>query len=221
MRSGGDRDWLRHSKLLVVAGLCIGSPAGGGPLPLPRMKVTLNRSIESLSGKLDDWVYRRVGDQVIVAARADPTTKKASTKQQAGRQRFADARAYAKEVMADPRKREIYVRLGQLAGRQPDKLLTSDFLTPPEITQVDLSDYRGQAGDPIYVFAFDDIEVVSVEVALQNAAGAAWETGAAGADHGVWCYRPRAAAPAGERISVVVTARDRPGNATSVTVQRA
>lgn len=184
------------------------------------MKVTLNRSIESLSGKLDDWVYRRVGDQVIVAARADPTTKKASSKQQAGRQRFADARAYAKEVMADPRKREIYIRLGKLTGRQPDKLLTSDFLTPPQIARVDLTAYHGRAGDPIYVLAFDDIEVVSVEVALQNAAGATWETGAARIDHGVWCYRTHAAAPAGERISVVVTARDRPGNATTATVPR-
>jgi hypothetical protein len=96
------------------------------------MKATLHPSLKTLSGSLDDWTYRRVGDQVIIAAKPDAVERKSSPAQAGTRQRFAAAVAYAKAKV-----------------------------------------------------------------------------------QGLWHYRTTAAAPAGQRINIQVTARDRPGNATT------
>lgn len=191
---------------------------GCGPYPLARpfafMKVTLHPSIKSITGTLDDWVYRRVGDQIVVAGRPGPSTKPETEPQRAGRQRFAAAVAYAKTVLADPYQREAYAELARRHGRRADKLLTSDYLTPPEIRRIGLEDYTGQPGGQIRILAMDDIEVVSVEVAIATTAGAELERGPCVNLHGVWCYTATSLAPAGAALQITVSAQDRPGNTT-------
>lgn len=63
------------------------------------------------------------------------------------------------------------------------------------------------------IIATDDTEVVSVEVAIQMAAGDVVERGGAGKVHGVWLYLAKCDAPAGARLTVTATAKDRPGHA--------
>lgn len=182
------------------------------------MKATLHPSIKSLSGSLDGWTYRRVGEQVIVAGRPDAGPRVFTGAQVGAQRRFADAVAYAKSVLADPLQREAYAELAKQRGRRADKLLTGDYLTPPEIRRIDASGYRGQPGDAVRIMAWDDIEVVSVDVTLQTAAGVVLEQGSARSVHGVWLYAATTAAPVNERISISVTAKDRPGNATAATI---
>ena len=178
------------------------------------MKLELHPAFKSVSGMMDDVVYRQMGGQVIMqgAPRRRKDAKTAAQLQQ--RERFAAAVRYAQTVLEDPWQREIYAELAKERGRRADKLLTSDFLTPPGVRRIDLTTYRAQPGDVIRIIAVDDIEVVSVAVALRTAAGVLVEQGAARKVHGVWLYAATAAAPAGERITCSVTAQDRPGNTT-------
>ncbi len=178
------------------------------------MKVTLNRSLQGLSGTLDDWTYRTVNGQVVVSGRAEPKPREPSPGQLAQRKKFAYAMAYAHEVLADPCQREVYLELAKRQNRRADKLVTSDYLTPPEVRRIDVSDYHGQPGGLIRVIAVDDVEVVSVAVTIQSADGAVVEQGPATRVHGVWRYVATAAAPAGARLGIVAVAEDRPGNRT-------
>lgn len=176
------------------------------------MKLELHPAFKSVSGMMDDVMYRQVGGQVIMQGAPRQWRDAKTPAQVARRERFAAAVRYAQAVLADPYQREHYNELAKERGRRADKLLTSDFLTPPEVRRIDLSAYRGQPGDLIRIIAVDDVEVVSVDVALHTAAGALLEQGPARKVHGVWLYATTTAAPVGERLTCTATAQDRPGN---------
>ena len=176
------------------------------------MKLTLHPTFKTISGMMDDVVYRQVGDQVVIQRRPRARTREWTPAQVAQRERFAQAVSYAQRVLGDPWQREMYAELAKERRRRADKLVTSDFLTPPEVRRVDVSTYHGQPGDLIRIIAVDDIEVVSVQVMLAAATGAVLEQGQAGRQHGVWLYPATTLAPAGERITVSAIATDRPGN---------
>jgi hypothetical protein len=176
------------------------------------MKATLHPTIKAASGLLDDLVYRQVGDQVVIQGRARRLPGAPTAGQLASRERFSAAVVYAQIVLEDPLQREAYTALGKQRKRRPDKLLTSDFLTPPAVDRIDLKAYRGRVGDVIGILATDDIEVVSVHVELQTATGEILEQGAAQCLHGVWRYTATTAAPIGAAVKVIATAQDRPGN---------
>jgi hypothetical protein len=175
-------------------------------------KITMNAGFKSASGGLDDVIFRTVRGQTFMTRRPEPQPSKPSPAQQKQRERFAAASYYAREVLSDPCQRRAYEAFAQEHGRRADKLLTSDFLTPPVIDEIDLSSYRGRAGDIIRVRATDDIEVVSVNVTVQTAAGVKLEEGAANKVHGVWRYSATMAPPAGETLTIIATAKDRPGH---------
>ncbi len=67
----------------------------------------------------------------------------------------------------------------------------------------------------IQILATDDIEVVAVTVTIRRPSGEGVEQGAATKEHGVWRYPVTAALAAGETVTVLATARDRPGNETT------
>lgn len=173
----------------------------------------LNQALGSLSGKLDGWVYRQVKGKTVVAGAPNPEVPaEPSQAQLAQRKRFTAAQAYMKQVLADPCQREAYEAMARALGRRADKLVAGDFLNPPVVDRIDLSGYHGQPGDLIRVLATDDVEVVSVEVVLKTAAGAVLERGPATKLHGVWRYAATLPAPAGQRITIHATAKDRPGH---------
>lgn len=181
-------------------------------------KVTLNPALQRLSGRSGNLVFRQVGDRTIAAKRPEAAKTKVSAAQRTQRDRFRQATDYARRVLDDPCQRRAYERLAAERKRRADKLLTSDFLTPPVVEAVEVSGYRGKRGQRIRVLAFDDLEVVSVEIEIRTAAGNLVEKGAAVSVHGVWNYVATADAPAGERLAVAATAKDRPGNTASLTV---
>lgn len=173
-----------------------------------------------LSGRIDDFVYRQTQYGLVVARRPRgpllPGDATEPTPAQVTQQRrFADANLYARKVLADPLARRAYERLARERNRRYDRLVASDYLTPPEIEHVELSGYRGQPGDLIRVLAHDDVEVVAVEVQINTAAGALVEQGFATRAHGVWNYAATTAASGNDFLVVTVTAIDRPGNRTT------
>ena len=178
-------------------------------------KVTLNPVVGGISGKSGGFVYRQVDGETIVSQKADAKSRRPTAAQKSQRERFSGAMAYAKRVLSDPCQLEAYQALGRQLNRRADKLVTSDFLTPPVVDRIDVSGYQGQAGGKIRVLATDDVEVVSVEVAIQAAGDVAVERGAATKVHGVWCYTATKSAPTGLALTITATAKDRPGNVAS------
>ena len=173
-------------------------------------KVELNSSLSQLHGKVDQWVYReREGKtQVFPYQKQEDRPTPA---QSSNRQRFRDAHAYAKRVLADPLKSVTYRKLAAERGCPPNAILVANFFNPPVIEQVDLSAYRGVAGGLIRVLATDAIEVVSVTVALRDADAALLETGAASKDHDLWIYRSTTAIADAASVLIEVTAQNRAG----------
>lgn len=174
----------------------------------------------NVSGRVDGWVYRQVQGQVVVARQPRPKGKKAkpSPAQAAQQLRFRMANEYVKRVLADPCRRRAYEQLAQERNRRADRLVASDYLTPPEVEHIDVTDYQGRRGGAIRVLAFDDVEVVSVKVALSTAAGVLLEQGFATKDHGVWVYTTTATATLGGTLTIRATATDRAENQATRTV---
>ena len=173
-------------------------------------KVKLSSSLSQLQGKVDQWVYRERGGHTQVfpyRKRVDRPTPA----QTSNRQRFRDAQTYAAAVLADPLKSLTYRQLAAERGCPPNAILVANFLNPPMIAQLDLSAYRGLAGDSIRVLAVDAIEVASVTVAVRDADAALLETGAASKDHDLWVYRSTTSAADLATTLIEVTVQNRAG----------
>ena len=174
--------------------------------------ITTHPAFSGISGTNGGMVFRQLRGKVVVAQRPETRDLEPSPAQQAQRDRFTLAAAYAREVLSNPWQRRMYERLAASRNRRVDKLLMSDFLTPPVIEDIDVSVYQRRSGDLVRIIASDDIEVVGVEVAIHTATGALLEQEQAISVHGVWCYRTMAQAPVNEPVVVSALARDRPGN---------
>ena len=57
--------------------------------------------------------------------------------------------------------------------------VSADVIHPPEIHRIDISKYAGNAGEPIAIFAIDDLNVSSVGVLIVSDEGILIEKGAA------------------------------------------
>jgi hypothetical protein len=182
-------------------------------------KATLSPAFAGFSGRSGGMVFRQLRGQTFISQRPEPTGGRTSAAQQAQRARFALAGQYARRVLADPWQRRVYEALGRERNRRADKLLASDFLSPPVVEEIGVSDYQRQPGGLIRILAIDDIEVVSVTVTIRTASGTLVEQGAATRTHGVWCYRATIAAPLDTALTITATAKDRPGHDGVLTVE--
>lgn len=92
------------------------------------MKVVLNQSIQAMWGRMGGLVFRRSHNgTVAVAAVPDMSRVKWSGAQQAHRQRFKKAVAYARAAMADETVRAKYVEIAAIQGKRPFDMAVSDY----------------------------------------------------------------------------------------------
>ena len=176
------------------------------------MKVELSSTLQGLSGLHGDIVFRRLKGQTIIAQRPERKERPPTAAQAAHRARFRSAVNYAATILEDRCQRLVYEGLARQTGRRADKILTSDFLTPPVVELIDIEDYGGRVGDVIRVMATDDVEVVSVQVSIHTGSGEVLEQGAAIKQQGVWRYTATVAAPESGKLAVIAVATDRPGH---------
>jgi hypothetical protein len=181
-------------------------------------KVTFNSSMNGVSGRMDNWVYRRVNDHTVIARRPAASKRKATAAQKSHRERFRLAGEYVMRVLSDPCQRRAYEALAAKQNRRADKLVMSDFLTPPTIDLIELTSYRRRPGDVIRVLAADDVAVVSVHVTIETSSGDPIEEGAAREVHGVWIYTATVMTSVHQALRITASATDRPGNVGSATV---
>jgi hypothetical protein len=90
-------------------------------------KVTLDAPFRSITGKIGKLSYRWMHGQQTVMKTPDMSRVKWSEAQKANRERFAEAIAYAKQAMANPKLRAHYEKLGKKADRQPFRVAVSDY----------------------------------------------------------------------------------------------
>ncbi len=173
--------------------------------------VKLNPILERIRGQVGDLVFKRYEDRTILSRKAEPSGRPPTPAQAAHRERFRQAALYGRMVMADPDARTFYEGEADERHVPVFSLTIADFFNAPEITEVDVSDYHGKAGDPIRVAAMDDVEVARVEVSITTADGTAVEAGEATLDGGHWRYVATAAVAAGTDVRIGVRAYDRPG----------
>jgi hypothetical protein len=92
------------------------------------VKITLNPMIKSARGKFGDVIFRRTHTGEFIATKLpDMSNVVWSEAQQAQRERFREAVAYAREAMADPKVRAKYEKLAKKANKRPYDLAKSDF----------------------------------------------------------------------------------------------
>jgi hypothetical protein len=176
-------------------------------------KVQLHPVVTALSGKSGNLVFRQTDGGTILAQQPPPNPDRQWSAAQTGCQtRFQAATAYARSVLADSLQRLLYQRLATERGQTINSILVGDFMNPPVVERIDPSNYSGIAGGAIKVVATDDLEVVSVVVAIRRADESVIEEGPAQKIHGIWVYLATKSLGPGESASIDATACDRPGN---------
>lgn len=181
-------------------------------------KTPVNSGLEQVRGRVGAWVYRLLEGETIIAPRPRRITDDNPTEgQKTVRERFRRGAAYARAIFADPVRKADYLRLAGRRGVPPSRLfgfIVQDYARPPEITAVDVADYRRAGGGAVRVYAADDGEVELVTVAIKAADGTVLEEGDAVAVDAFWRFPNAVAAPAGEPVTIEATAIDRAGNRT-------
>jgi hypothetical protein len=120
---------------------------------------------------------------------------------------------YARRAMASPTRRAIYESLAQVKDIPPFRLAVMDYFSVPSFEPLDLTEYKGQPGDPIYIQAVDDVGLASVKVELVGIdsvleQGDAVETSLCSGD---WIYTTSSFVPAGATVTIRVTGTDYTG----------
>ncbi len=92
-------------------------------------KAKLNPMFAQISGALGGVIYRRSNKkgEVIIARRPAKSNTKPSQAQQAQRERFTQAIAYAKAALADPDLRVHYEEQAVALNKRPQDLAISDY----------------------------------------------------------------------------------------------
>jgi hypothetical protein len=91
-------------------------------------KVRLDPLFAGISGTLGDLVFKRTKNgETIVARRPEKSNAKPSPAQQAQRERFKLASAYAKAALADPDLRAIYEKRAAQEGQSAFVLARTDY----------------------------------------------------------------------------------------------
>jgi hypothetical protein len=183
-------------------------------------KIKLNPLFAEMRGKMGNIVIKQSKNgQPFIAALPQKSKKAPSQAQLAHRQAFAMASEYASTALADEGTRAFYEDLARRRKTTVRPLCVGDYMNKPIITQLDVSEYKGRIGDPIFIRAHDDVGVVAVNVKLTKAEGTPIESGQAVQRSGdTWVYMATVAIPLGTHLFISADAFDRPGHRAVATV---
>jgi len=183
-------------------------------------KVADNIILKGITGMIGDMlVFRHLNGQTIVSAKPKkPTTR--TPKQQEGQERFKQAVAYAKASMSHSQLKELYATGISASCTSAHQVAIADYLNAPRIEDVDVRQYKGNAGDTIAIRATDNFRVASVQVAIHTADGELIEEGTATNDttDDTWIYTASQQNAYLTSCQVTITASDLPGNRTDKTL---
>src|SRR4051812_24799831 len=98
-------------------------------------------------GRLGNIVYKQRHGRTMLSSVPSAPVDGWSDAQQANREVFRTAAAYAQSVLSDPLAARAYARLAQERKRPVNSILIADFRTPPTVDEISFDEYRGAAGN--------------------------------------------------------------------------
>ena len=182
-------------------------------------EANLNPTVDGYRGSIGRLVFKKYKGRTIVAKKP-VRTREPSLAELARRERFKDAVAYAKPVLADPAAREFYELIALQRDISVYALAVGDYLKQPRIKPLNLTKYKGNIGDMIQIRAVDDIGLAYLDVEIVAQDGPPIESGKAletGAGTGKWTYTATAQVALGSDIFIEVKGADHAGNETQMT----
>jgi hypothetical protein len=153
-------------------------------------KVAKNVLTRGLSGKVGNLVvFRNNGGETVLTSAPGRRILPMTEAQLLHLEQFREAVIYAKSVMANPGRKAEYEPLVS-RGISVYNLAVADFLKPPVIREMDISNYTGQAGEKIRVRATDNFRISEIRVTVFKADNTIVESGIAAAEeNGLdWSY---------------------------------
>ena len=177
-------------------------------------EVDLNPTVDGYRGSIGRLVFRKYKGRTIVGKKP-VRTKEQGMDELARQERFKEAVAYAKSVLADPLAREFYAPIALQRDISVYNVALGDFLKLPEIKPLNLTRYKGQIGDIIQIRATDDIGLADLTVKITAQDGTSIEEGQAvesGLRTGKWIYTATAQVTLGTDIFIEVEGIDHAGN---------
>lgn len=177
------------------------------------VKLRKNLLIKGLIGSINkQLVLKQYGKTTVISTYPDMSRVVKTEKQKKENSRFREAVAYAKSQMADPVAKAEYHKRAVGLQRAFNVAIT-DFYTPPEISKVDISDWKGRKGDVIGIHATDDFRVEKVTVEIKDSSRRLLESADAQKITAVkWECRLQQEYTGTGTIFIKVSAWDRPGN---------
>jgi hypothetical protein len=182
-------------------------------------EVDLNPTVDGYRGSIGRLVFRKYKGRTIVGKKP-VRTKEQGTEELARQERFKEAVAYAKSVLANPAALEFYKPIALQRDISVYNVAMGDFLKLPEIKPLRLSKYRGNIGDVIEIRVTDDTGLADLDVSIRAQDGTLIEQGKAmelGAGSGIWNYTATAQVALGSEIFIKVEGVDHAGNETQST----
>lgn len=114
--------------------------------------------------------------------------------QMAQQEKFRNASVYAKDL-------ELYIEKAKGSPQHPYNVAMADWLHPPEIKEINLAGWTGQAGQSIFIQAVDDVEVQRVSVVITDEDDAVLEQGlAVNEGSGWWKYQTTTTAAGNPKV---------------------
>jgi len=178
-------------------------------------KVRNNIVVKGLSGSLGDQLVIRLdkaGRTIVSVKPAFDENRQFTEAQQAQQEAFRNAAAYAKTAKGE----DVYVEKAEGTPMNAFNVAMADWLHAPEILDVDLSAWNGQAGQVIRIKAMDDVKVKGVSVVITDANGVLLEQGEAAQADGLW-WTYTTTQPASGNPKVIASAEDLAGRITRMT----
>jgi hypothetical protein len=181
--------------------------------------VELNPTVDGYRGKIGRLVFKKYKGRTIVGKKP-VRTKELSEGELARQERFKEAVAYAKSVLADPAACAFYEPIALRRDISVYAAAIGDFLKRPRIQPLNLTKYKGNIGDIIQIRVVDDtgLDYLDVEIVAQD--GTLIENGKAvqtGAGTGKWTYTATAQVAFGSDIFIELKGADHAGNETKMT----
>ena len=175
-------------------------------------KVNGNLFMDRLSGQLGDQIIIKKGRDGRTIICKKPTfrdDREFSPAHLARQQAFREAAVYARTQKLNP----VYIEKAQGTGKCSYNVAIADWLHPPEILEVDLSSWSGEAGQVLRIRARDDVQVKQVAVTITDEADHVLEQSQAVEVGALW-WEYSTTATANGNAKVIVRALDLPGRVT-------
>jgi hypothetical protein len=181
-------------------------------------KVGKNIVTTGMTGKMGDLIVFRIsGGQTIVATKPVKSHVELTKPQKQQQRKFQHAVLYGKSIFSNPALKAQYQAKAN-ENQSAYNVAVADFLNAPDIDEINVSKYTGQAGSTILITVTDDFMVTGVQVEIYTGEGELVEMGDAiqDANHSDWLFTATANNGSISGDKIVIKATDLPGNITQM-----